>query len=66
LQSADFWYMRRCAKLDGIRYGNENIKKSLQTLIGTKIPLHISQFTDENFRDMHRMMENKKRGEVHG
>ena len=30
------------------------------------MPLQISQFTDENFRDMHRMMENKQRGRFTG
>jgi len=66
LQCADFLAYEAMRRLDGIRRGSENIRKSLQALIGTNIPLHISQFTDENFRDLHRMIENKRTGRPTG
>jgi hypothetical protein len=49
-------------RLDGVRRGNSQIRKSLQNLIGAEIPIHIQQFTENNFTDMHRMIENKKAG----
>lgn len=62
LQPTDFLTYEALRRLDGIRKGNEQIRKSLQSLIGTDIPLHIAQFTDENFADMKRMLDNKRSG----
>ena len=62
LQAADFLAYEAMRQLDGIRRGTDLVRKSLQALIGTEIPLHISQFTDENFADMRRMVENKMNG----
>ena len=61
LQTADFLAYEAMRRLDGVRKGFE-IRKSLQALIGTKIPLHISQFTDDNFADMKRMKDNRANG----
>ncbi len=62
LQSADFFAYESMRRLDGVRRGNSQIRKSLQNLIGAEIPIHIQQFTENNFTDMHRMIENKKAG----
>jgi hypothetical protein len=48
--------------LDGVRRGNETIRKSLQAVMGDRITLRIEQFTSQNFIDMHRMVENKMNG----
>jgi hypothetical protein len=62
LQSADFFAYESMKRLDGVGRGNVEIRKSLQNLIGAEIPIHIQQFTESTFIDMHRMIENKKAG----
>jgi hypothetical protein len=62
LQPTDFLGYESLRRLDGIRKGDDQIRKSLQALIGADIPLHIAQFTDKNFADMKRMLDNKKDG----
>jgi hypothetical protein len=62
LQCADFLAYEALKRLDGIRRGNEMIRKSLQAVMGDRITLRIEQFTSQNFIDMHRMVENKING----
>jgi hypothetical protein len=62
LQCADFWAYEALKRLDGVRRGNETIRKSLQAVMGEKITLRIEQFTSQNFIDMHRMVENQQNG----
>jgi len=66
LQSADLLAYTSMRQLDGIRKGSTQIRKSLEAIIGADIPLHIAQFTDENFADMKRMLDNKKNGKPIG
>jgi hypothetical protein len=62
LQPADFLVYEGMKQLDGIRRGNDEIRKSLVAVIGTEIPLFISQFTDQNFHSIRHMVENKRQG----
>jgi len=62
LQTADFMAYEAMRQLETIRRGREDIRKSLQALIGTEIPLHIAQFTEENFNDIRRMITNQSDG----
>ena len=62
LQPADFLVYEALRQLNGIKKGDDQIRKSMQALIGTDIPLHTAQFTDANFADMKRMRDNKTEG----
>ena len=66
LQCADFLAYEALKRLDGVRRGNETIRKSLQAVMGDRITLRIEQFTGQNFIDMHRMVENKINGRAVG
>lgn len=59
LQAADFMACEAMRQLEAIRSGKNDIRKSLQALVGTQIPLHIAQFNDGNFADFLRMNENR-------
>jgi len=62
LQAADFMAYEAMRQLELLRRGREDMRKSLHALIGTEIPLHISQFTEQNFADMRKMIDNNKAG----
>lgn len=62
LQAADFMAYEAMRQLEKIRSGRDDVRKSLQALIGTDIPLHIAQFTEENFADIRKMIENRNAG----
>ena len=44
LQAADFMAYEAMRRLEVIRRGRGDVRKSLQALIGTEIPLRIAQF----------------------
>jgi hypothetical protein len=62
LQAADFMAYEAMRQFEVIRRGKDDVRKSLQALIGTDISLCIAQFTDQNFADMRRMLANKNAG----
>ena len=62
LQLADFMAYEGMKRVDAVRTGRDQIRKSLQVLIGKEIPIDILQFTDQNFDDIHRMLKNHKAG----
>jgi hypothetical protein len=66
LQCADFLAYEALKRLDGVRRGNETIRKSLQAIMGNRVTLRIEQFTSQNFVGMHRMIENKESGKPVG
>jgi hypothetical protein len=47
-------------RVEGSLRGKDAIRKSLQALIGKKIPMLIGQFTDQNFSEMVMMVKNKR------
>jgi hypothetical protein len=62
LQVADFIAYEGFKRIDGVRRGKDELRKSLNALLGTKFPLLIDQFTDETFQDMVRMIDNRQAG----
>lgn len=62
LQAADFMAYEGMRQLELRRRGREDMRKSLHALIGTEIPLHISQFTEQNFLDIRKMVDNTRSG----
>ena len=62
LQAADFIAYEGFRRLDSSLKGKDQIRKSLQTLIRADNPLIFSCFTDENFADLIRMIENRQTG----
>jgi hypothetical protein len=62
LQAADFVAYEAIRQLDVIRRGRDDVRKSLQALIGTDIPLLIAQLTEENFDDIRKMIDNRNDG----
>jgi hypothetical protein len=62
LQAADFMAYEAMRQLEFLRRGRHDMRKSLRALIGTEIPLHISQFTEQNFSDMRKMIDNGNAG----
>lgn len=62
LQAADFIAYEGLRRTDGVRKGNDNIRKSLNALLGSKVPLLIDQFTTANFMDLGRMIDNRQLG----
>lgn len=64
LQAADFISYEGFRRIDGARKGNDDLRKSLNALLGSKVPLLIDQFTTDNFVDIGRMIENRRRGRL--
>lgn len=62
LQAADFFAYEGFQRVDGAFKGRDQIKRSLQALIRADNPLIVSCFTDENFADLIRMIENTQAG----
>jgi hypothetical protein len=62
LQTADFMAYQGFLRVDGSLKGKDAIRKSLQGLINKELPLSIVHFTDANFADIMKMIENKKAG----
>lgn len=62
LQPADFLAYEGMKRVNGSLNGNDAIRNSLQGLIGRDVPFQIAHFTDDNFQDMMRMIENQQQG----
>jgi hypothetical protein len=62
LQAADFMAYQGMQRVNGSLRGKNEIKKSLNALIGKNIPIEIVHYTDENFADLLRMSKNQREG----
>ena len=62
LQAADFIAYQGMQRVDGSLRGKREIKKSLQALIGKRLPIHIGYYTRQNFLDIRQMKRNEDAG----
>ncbi len=62
LQPADFMAYEGMKRLDSSRRGVQDIRKALQALLGNRMSLRIERFTDQNFQDIVRSIENARGG----
>ncbi|MGA3017889.1 MAG: hypothetical protein ABSF62_12280 [Bryobacteraceae bacterium] len=63
LQAADFMAYEGLQCVERSMKGNSKLKKSLNAMIGNKIPIQIMHFKRENFADIARIAENRRVGE---
>jgi len=47
-------------RLENARKGNDEIRKSLNALLKLRTSIHITRFTEENYKDMVKMLDNMK------
>ena len=59
LQAADFIAYQGMQRVDGSLKGKREIKKSLQALIGKRVPINIGYYTKQNFLDILQMKRNQ-------
>ena len=64
LQAADFIAYEGFKRIDAVRKGKDDIRKSLKALLGSKVPLLINQFTTDNYLDIGRMIDNRRVGRL--
>jgi hypothetical protein len=62
LQVADFIAYQGMHRVDGSLRGRREIKKSLQALIGKRVPINIGYYTKQNFLDIRQMKRNQNLG----
>ena len=62
LQPADLIAYEGMKRVDGSLVGNDRIRKSLRALLGNTMPLRIEHFTEQNFIDFMKIIENKSKG----
>jgi len=60
LQAADFIAYEGFRRIYGATKGRDELRKSLQSLLGSAVPLLIDQFTSENYVDFGRMIDNRQ------
>jgi hypothetical protein len=62
LQPADFMAYEGMKRIDSSLHGGDDVRKSLRALLGDNMPLKIEHFTEENFRDLITISNNKEAG----
>ncbi len=62
LQAADFLAYEGFKLLNDAGKSNEEMRLWLRKLLGKKTPMQITRFTDENFKDLRKMIDNIKEG----